>query len=177
MKLRILPIALTVIITASVLFGGWFLYRHMAIQNPLQQVVTKYPGVSSAQIAIKQDEVVLKLVLQPDADLRGLVQQVKKEGQPIIGSRQLKLDIQDRSSAELDKWWAQAMFPIAEAMENKKYTQIPATLESLEQKGSKVQAETEMDDQNVYIRLKEGQASKYIILPREPETMGVWPNA
>ncbi|MDP4096609.1 hypothetical protein OIN60_07485 [Paenibacillus sp. P96] len=177
MKLRVLPIALTAIITASVLFGGWFLYRHMAIQNPLQQVVTKYPGVSSAQINIKQDEVILKLVLKPDADLRGLVQQVKKEGQSIIGSRQLKLDIQDRSSAELDAWWSQAMFPIAEAMENKKYTQIPATLETLEQKNAKVQAQTEMDDQNVYIRLKEGQASKFIILPREPETMGVWPNA
>lgn len=149
----------------------------MAIQNPLQQVVTKYPGVSSAQVAITQKEVVLKLVLQPDADLWGLMQQVRKEGGALIGGRQLKLHIQDRSSAELDKWWAQAMFPISEAMEHKKYTQIPATLKSLEQNHSKVQAETEMDDQNVYIKLKEGQASKFIILPREPEKMGVSPNA
>ena len=63
MKLRIVPIVLTVVISASVLFGGWFLYRQMALQNPLANVVSQYDGVKDSHIDIKQNTVTLNLDL------------------------------------------------------------------------------------------------------------------
>ncbi|MNN84691.1 hypothetical protein D3C81_2018840 [compost metagenome] len=62
-------------------------------------------------------------------------------------------------------------------MENKQYTQITAALKQMEQENSKLKATAEMDDKNVYITLTDGQYSKFVILPRTPERMGVWPNA
>ncbi|WP_018886200.1 hypothetical protein [Paenibacillus massiliensis] len=175
MKLRIVPIALAAVLSASVLFGGWFLYRQVAVHQPLQKIVTQYPGVTSAQVDINQSEVTLKLDLEPDTDVRGLVQAVKEDGSSVLGSKRLKLDIKDHSDQELDKLWSQAMFPIAEAMDSKRYTDIPATINGLQQ--GEIKADTNMDDANVYIRLQNGEASKYIILPRESQKIGVWPNA
>jgi uncharacterized protein YueI len=69
------------------------------------------------------------------------------------------------------------MFPVAEAMENKKYTQISSTVEQMKKKKTGIKADTDMDSNNVYIRLSEGNATKFIVLPRQSQQMGVWPNA
>ncbi|MNP76568.1 hypothetical protein D3C76_1738270 [compost metagenome] len=68
------------------------------------------------------------------------------------------------------------MFPVAEAMENRRYTQI---VEKLHELGlhTNVQVTTEMDETNVYVGLTDGEGSKFIILPREAPTLGVWSNA
>lgn len=177
MKLRAVPIVVAAALAAMLLFGGWFINRQLTVQSPLEQLVTQYPGVTSAQIDIKQNQVLLKLDLKPQTDVAGLVSKVNKEGQSMIGSRTLKLDIADHSNESLNKWWSDAMFPVAEAMESKKYTEIPTTVNHMKKISSQVEADTDMDSNNVYIYLSEGKATKYIILPRVAQGMGVWPNA
>lgn len=65
------------------------------------------------------------------------------------------------------------MFSVAEAMDNKKYTEIPAKLEQMA-KDSGIKTQTEMDTDNVYISLSDGDSSKFIVLPRNPAKIGVW---
>lgn len=177
LKLRAVPIVVAAVLAALLLFGGWFIYRQVTMQSPLEKIVSQYPGVTSAQIDIKPDQVVLNLDLKPQADIAGLVNVVKQKGQPIIGSRTVKLEIADHSNPALNQWWSEAMFPVAEAMENKKYTQITSTVELMKKKKSGIEADTDMDSSNVYIRLSEGKATKFIVLPRQSQQMGVWPNA
>jgi len=175
LKLKVLPIALTVVISAVVLFGGWFAYRQVAVHNPIEKMVTQYDGVKDAQITINRNDVLLKLDLQPDVDLGKLVQYIHKEGQTLIGSRSIKLDVVDRSNETLDNWWGEALFTVAQAMENKQYAEITPTLSKMATGGIKVNAA--MDDKNVYVSLRDGNASKFVILPRVPGQIGVWPNA
>lgn len=176
MKFRIIPIVLTAVITGSLLFGGWFVYKQVSLQNPLQKIVTEYEGVNSAQLDITRNEVVVKLDIKPGTRLPGLVQQIMTEGKSIVGKRTLKLDVKDHPTANINDFWDKAMFPVAEAMENKRYTQIVEKLKEMEQ-NSTVKVTTEMDDKNVYISLTDGEASKFIILPRDPGVLGVWSNA
>ncbi|WP_379129305.1 hypothetical protein [Paenibacillus sp. sgz500958] len=177
MKLRLVPVLLTSLLSAALLFGGWFLYRQYAIQEPLQKIVDSYEGVNDSQITINRNQVALKLDLEPGTKLRELVQFITTEGKSAIGSRSLALDIEQHSNAVLDELWDKAMFSVAEAMESRKYTLIPATLNELKSEYEGVTATTEMDETNVYVSLTNGKESKYIILPRQPETMGVWNNA
>lgn len=177
MKLRIVPIVLSVLVSASVLFGGWFLYRQMALQSPLNSVVSQYEGVKSAQINIKQDTVTLKLDLKPETDLRGLVSHINKEGKDVIGKRQLKIEVADHSSAALNQWWDSAMLSVAEAMDNRKYTDIQSSLEQLAKNSPNLKARAQIDEQNVYVSLSDGKAGKFIILPRQPGKMEVWNHA
>ncbi|MNU08713.1 hypothetical protein D3C72_2548810 [compost metagenome] len=62
-------------------------------------------------------------------------------------------------------------------MESGKYTLIPETLNDLSKEFTGVQATTEIDDNNVYVSLSDGKESKFIILPRQAEKLGVWNNA
>lgn len=177
MKLRLMPVLLTAVISATVLFGGWFMYREFAVQEPLEKIVSSYEGVKASQISINRNEVDLKLELQPGTKLRELVQYIHTEGKSIIGSRAVNLTVEDHSNQTLDEYWNKALFSVAEAMESRKYTLIPDTLNDLSEQYANVTATTEIDDNNVYVSLTNGNGSKFIILPREPETMGVWNNA
>ncbi|EHB64451.1 MULTISPECIES: hypothetical protein [Paenibacillus] len=177
MKLRIVPIMLTVVISALVLFGGWFLYQRFAVQSPLADVVSQYEGVKSSHIDIKQDAVSLKLDLAPDTNLQGLVQHIKREGKSVIGSRELKIQVEDHSSEALDEWWEKAMLSVAEAMDNKQYTNIQKSLDRLAAGTPNLSAKATIDDNNVYISLSDGKSGKFIILPRQPGTMEVWSHA
>ncbi|UNK20560.1 hypothetical protein MNQ98_11325 [Paenibacillus sp. N3/727] len=177
MKLRIVPVVLTVVISASVLFGGWFLYRQMALQNPLANVVSQYDGVISSQIDIKQDTVTLKLDLEPETNLRGLVEHINKEGKSVVGKRTLKLEVEDHSSEQLNQWWDEAMLSVAEAMDNKQYTDIQSSLDELAKNSPTLKANAQIDDQNVYVSLSDGKSGKFIILPRQPGKMEVWNHA
>ena len=177
MKLRLVPVLLTSLLSVALLFGGWFLYRQFAIQEPLQKIVDSYEGVNKSQITINRDEVTLKLDLEPGTKLRELVQYISKEGKSIIGSRSITLNVEQHSSKELDEIWDKAMFSVAEAMESRKYTIIPAKLDQLKDQYKGITATTEIDDNNVYVSLTNGKESKFIILPRQPEFMGVFNNA
>ncbi|WP_342561776.1 hypothetical protein NST84_19250 [Paenibacillus sp. FSL R7-0345] len=180
MKIRLVPVLLTSLLSAALLFGGWYGYRQFAVQEPLQKIVSSYEGVNESHISIKRNEVTLKLNLEPGTKLRELVQFVNTEGKSAIGSRTLRLDVDQNSSELLDDYWDKAMFSVAEAMESRKYTLIPAKLDGLRTQSEEfknVTATTEIDDNNVYVSLSDGKQSKFIILPRVPGTMGVWNNA
>lgn len=180
MKLRLVPVLLTSLLSAALLFGGWYSYRQFAVQEPLQKIVSSYEGVNDSHITINRNEVTLKLDLAPGTKLRELVQYVNTEGSSAIDGRTLKLDVNQHSSALLDEYWDKAMFSVAEAMESRKYTLIPAKLDGLIAEYSQykdVTATTEIDDSNVYVSLSNGKESKFIILPRVPGAIGVWNNA
>ncbi|MBO2943140.1 hypothetical protein JJQ72_03975 [Paenibacillus sp. F411] len=177
MKLRIFPILLSVVVSASVLFGGWFLYRHYALQNPIAQVLSQYEGVNDSQIDIKRNTVTLKLDLQPETDLRDLVSQIQKEGKSVIDQRELMIEVADHSSEVLNEWWDSAMLSVAQAMDNRQYTDIQTALNQLADQRPNLKAVAQIDDQNVYVSLSDGTSGKFIILPRHPGTMEVWNHA
>lgn len=180
MKLRLMPVLLTSMISATLLFGGFYAYRQFAVHEPLHKIVSAYEGVNDSHISINRNQVTLKLDLQPGTKLKELVQYVNTEGRTVIDGRTLKLDVNQHSSDLLDGYWDKAMFSVAEAMESKKYTLIPTKLDGLKHQYSEyknVTATTEIDEKNVYVSLSNGKESKFIILPRAAATMGVWNNA
>ncbi|RCX23308.1 hypothetical protein DFP94_101905 [Fontibacillus phaseoli] len=177
MKLRVGPIVASVAVSALLLFGGWFAYKQWAVESPFEHKVNQMEGVKSVQTDITQKQAIVKLDLEPGTDFGSLVRQIETDGSKWIGSRELKLVVEDHASQELNEMWKEALFPIAQAMENKEYTGITDTLDKLSQNDSGLSAKAEMDERNVYITLTDGKASKFVILPRVPQSMGVWPNA
>lgn len=175
MKLRPIPIVVSLLVTATLLFGGWFVYRQVAMFKPIEKLVSTYEGVNNVQIDINPNEVTLNLDLEPQTNVRGLVELIHTDGSKYVKGKKLKLDVKNHSTDELDEFWSNALFTVAEAMETRQYTQIPEELQKMSD-GS-IQVDYDMDDQNVYVSLSDGEASKFIILPRQSATMGVWPSA
>lgn len=180
LKLRPLPLIISIVASSVLLFGGWFVYNSMALNNPLATIVNEINGVNSAETQVLRNEVIVELTLDKEASLREVIHELKAEGSSIVGQRELRVSVVDHASPELESWWSSVLFDIAEAMEHKQYSQIPTTLEA--HKGNLtghltgLQFTTEMDETYVYIKLVHGEHSKFIMLPRTPNMMGVWSN-
>ena len=175
MKLRLLPVVLSVLVSASLLFGGYFAYQSYAMENPLQKVVAGIPGVELGSIKFSGNEAELEVKVTPGTSLREVYQRIQKEGAATLGSKELKLKVINTSSERLEKWWSSALFEVAQAMETRQYAQIPTTLQKRAADDG-IQAATEMDEKFVYITITDGKDSKYVMLPRTPAKLGVWPN-
>ena len=177
MKIKVAPLVLTVALSVGLLFGGWAAYRHYAVEQPLDRIAAAAPGVQSADAAMANGQVVMRLQLESDADLAGIYKQIKQDGAGQIGGKPIKLDVQSQSSEKLEQAWRYSLFDIAEAMETRRYSGIRDAMGKLGAQFPGVTAETDMDEDNVYIRLQDGQAAKFIVLPRQAATLEVWPNA
>ncbi|MBP1155309.1 MULTISPECIES: hypothetical protein [unclassified Paenibacillus] len=176
MKLRLLPVVLSVLVSASLLFGGYFAYQSYAMESPLEKVVSAIPGVELEAIKLSGSEAELELKVAPGTSLREVYRNIQNEGRSTLGSRELKLKVVNEPSERLEQWWSSALFEVAQAMETKQYAQIPKTLEERSAKSEGVKAASEMDDKFVYITITDGNNSKYVILPRTPAKLGVWTN-
>ncbi|MCZ8512989.1 hypothetical protein O9H85_11265 [Paenibacillus filicis] len=177
MKLRLIPVVVSVLISGTVLFGGYFAYQSYAMESPLQKTVSSIPGVHLVSLNLNTTDAVMELKLDPGVSLREAYAKISKDGAGALGTRTLKLKVDNASSPKLDQWWSSALFEVAQAMETKQYSQIPKTLEARSAAaGDGLKVTTEMDDRYVYITMIDGDASKYVMLPRTPAKMGVWPN-
>ncbi|MBP1907243.1 hypothetical protein J2Z32_003918 [Paenibacillus turicensis] len=177
MKLRIIPILATIVLSVCILFGGWYAYRIYAVNQPFNKIITQHEGVKDATFTVDRSDVNVQLDLQSGANLADIVKQIEQQGKDIIGNRKLNIDIKNHSSKSLDQLWEKTLFTVAQAMENKQYTEITAAMKQLEKGNQNVKADAQIDDTNIYISLIEGQHSKFVILPRIPQKIGVWSNA
>jgi hypothetical protein len=176
MKLRFLPILLSVAISATLLFGGWFAYQSVAMESPLSSIASNTPGVKLVNTHISSEAVLMELKLEPGTSLREVYNRIQTEGSTLIGKKELKLKVLNDSTPKMDQWWSSALFDVAQAMETKQYTQIPKTLQARTLDSDGLKVATEMDDKYVYIALTDGGNSKYLMLPRTSARMGVWTN-
>mgnify|MGYP001172736597 CR=1 FL=1 len=172
MKLRLAPILISIAVTALVLFGGWFVYNSVAMKDPLVQLAEQFSGVENVSVRIQEQAVNIQLTLTPEADISNIASTLRRESANIIGNRELNLDIIDRSNQELDEWWSKVLFDVAEAMEARRYGEIPLILDEHKHEGMHV--DTSIDDTYVYVQITQEENVKFVLLKRMPAVMGVW---
>lgn len=172
MKIRLLPVFVSLTITSIVLFGGWFAYRSIALEQPLSTIVHPLPGVVDSNMEVDQYEVSIDLVLSSEANILEIMNRIREDGSQFIEDRTLSVNlISEKSSADLDEWWSQQLFDVAEAMELRHYSQIPEVLKARIEQLPGLEVFTSMDEDNVYVKLVYGDANKFVILPRIPVTL------
>lgn len=175
MRLRLLPILLTAAVSSFVLFGGWFLYHAVAKEGPLLETISAVEGVQEPLVHIGRDQVEITLYLTQDAHLAKVYTAVRQAAEEAAGGRKVKIDMAGEPDEELESLWASLLFDIAQAMDTMQYTDIPKRLqEAVQDSGGSLQAGAEMDEDHVYITLQNESSTKYIVLPRRPQTLGVW---
>lgn len=172
MKLRLAPILLSVAVTSLVLFGGWFVYNSLAMKDPVIQAIEQFPGVEEASVDIQRDQVNVELTLTKEADLAAIVAGLRRDAAGVIGGRELQLHLHDQSNEGLNAWWSQRLFEIAEAMESRRYGDIPRILE--DHKLADMNITASIDEDYVYVKLVQGDYVKFILLDRMPPMLGVW---
>jgi len=175
-RLRLIPILITIAVSSTVLFGGWFVYRSVAMEDPLIEQVEAIDGVAEATVDIGRNHVDLYVQLTQDASLAAVYPEIE-DAASMLNGRDVRIQLSEEADKELDAWWSKALFDVAQAMDTMQYSVIPKRLEELaREQGGNLHIVSEIDDKNVYITLQNEQSIKYIVLPRRPVIMGVWPN-
>lgn len=87
MKLRLLPLLVSVTISATLLFGGWFAYQSFAMENPLSAIVSSTPGVEHVQTRISSEAALIELKLASGTSLREVYNRIQNEGSGLIGKK------------------------------------------------------------------------------------------
>lgn len=176
-KPRVLPLAIALTATAVLLFGGFALYKQLAVAAPLAEKLEAMPGVMEAsKPEIRPKDMNVKLRLAPDASLRETYGKAAKEAVEAAGNRKVAIQVESDANDKLEQLWYGAMFEVAEAMETKSYSDIPEAMDRMAEKAEGITAVTEMDETNVYITIRSEQeeAAKYIVLPRIANQLEVW---
>lgn len=174
MKLRPMPILISVTVTALICFGGWFIYNSVAMKDPILKVAQDIPGVEDVKVDVADQVVKVDLHVNADANIGAAVGELRREAADVISGKKLQIEIEDQTNEQLDMWWSKVLFQVAEAMENRRYGEIPNILTS--QQTPDMTVETSMDDQFVYVKLTSGDDVKIELLERIPTMMGVWAN-
>jgi hypothetical protein len=173
MRLRLIPILITMSVTTTILFGSWFSFQHWGVSKPIESKVESLQGVEYLEYELKENEFILFIDVAPEVRLREINEVLEKKLYDILDGRNLAIRVNDNSSSQLDRWWGEHLFQVAEAMDLRKYASIPKDLKEISDDFNNAKAIVEIDEVNVYVQLYEGDHYKFIVLPRETR-MGVW---
>ncbi|MGN7468989.1 hypothetical protein [Brevibacillus sp. SAFN-007a] len=165
MQLKKSAIGLSLLATLALLFGGWFLYQKMEIEEPIRAEIGQMQSATLHDFHVSKDSIQIDLkVTHPEefpAEYRSLVSQAEK----IAGNKQVTIAVANQSETMTDIW-ERGQFVFTEAMELRQYSRIPSLVEEWKNTNQLDEATALMDDANVYVYLKKGTEDFFAILPR-----------
>lgn len=162
-RIRIVPIMMIFMVSLSVLFGGWELYRKFGLVGPLEQQLTADKNVTHVESVVNGQDREIKITLKPVADLQTTYEDLEKVVDQQLGSS-VKIDLVDtRSQALKDEY--RAIQPILYSGIAK--GDFEAMIQNAEKaaKASGTDATITMDEQNIYVNLEKQGHHLYEVLP------------
>ncbi|UFJ42736.1 hypothetical protein LOK74_09680 [Brevibacillus humidisoli] len=165
MKVRAVPILLSMLATITLLFGGWFLYQKMQVEEPLRSEIAEMKSAKLVGMQVSQEQLNVQLeVTDPESfpvEYRELTTEIKR----LAPGKAWTVEMTNQDP-ELTAIWATGIFDLTEAIELHQYSKIPSLLNDWKQTHQLDEAKARMDEQHVFIYLKRGNADFYKVVPR-----------
>lgn len=169
MQTRKLPVSilLSLLATLTLLFGGWFLYTKMQVEEPIRKQIGQMTSVKLADMQVGRDQLMIDLnVVKPDtfpAEYVALLQTIRD----IAPDKKVQIQLANQNPA-LKRIWSEGVFRFTEAVDLHEYSKIPALLGEWKKANQLDTATASMDDNYIYVFLKRGKAQYFTIIPRTP---------
>ncbi|MFD2371723.1 hypothetical protein ACFSO0_17510 [Brevibacillus sp. GCM10020057] len=168
MQLKKGAIGMSLVATLALLFGGWFLYQKIEIEEPIRTEIGQLQSASLTHLDVGKDKIEIDLkVTKPKAfpqDFRHLQETTAS----LSAGKQVEIRV-DNQSRSLKDVWNNGQFVFTEAIELHQYSRIPQLVEQWKAEHQLDDASALMDDTNIYVYLKKGSEDFYTIVPRSTE--------
>lgn len=165
MQLKLSTIGLSLLATLALLFGGWFLYQKIEIEEPIRTEIGQLQSATLAHLNVGKDRIEIDLkVTKPETfpqEYRELLDHTKG----MAGNKQVEINVDNQSQAMKDIWKS-GQFVFTEAMDLHQYSRIPQLVSEWKATNKLDEASALMDDENIYVYLKKGTEDFYAIVPR-----------
>ncbi|MGZ4112090.1 MAG: hypothetical protein ACXVP5_06575 [Tumebacillaceae bacterium] len=162
-RIRFVPIMLIFMVSLSVMFGGWELYRKFGLVGPLEQQLAADKNVTHVESVVNGQDREIKVTLKKVTDL----QTTYEDLETIIGAQmgsQVKIDLVDDHTQDLKNVY-RSIQPILYSGIAK--GDFEAMIQEAEKaaKASGSQGEITMDDHNIYVNVQKNGHTLYEVLP------------
>lgn len=171
MNIRPLPILISFLVTACLLFGGWYVYGEQFVKKPIRDEIGKMSGVSLHELKVGRQQVNMVISLNDPKKFQSNYQQIKRIAAEKAGNKKVVIDFKPAEN-EMQTIWEDIQLQIAEAIDLHQYSRIQQVFESL--KGKKVITDyvLRIDDEAIYIYMAKGDSPFYKVLTRTKEVNG-----
>jgi len=161
-------IGMSLVATLALLFGGWFLYQKIEIEEPIRAEIGQLQSASVTHLTVGKDKIEIDLkVTKPEAfpqEYRHLQELTAS----LSAGKQVEIQVENQAQ-NLKDIWANGQFVFTEAIELHQYSRIPQLVEQWKAEHQLDDASALMDDTNIYVYLKKGAEDFYTIVPRTVE--------
>jgi len=164
MKLRAMPVMLSLISTLALLFGGWYTYQHFYIKQPVQDYIASKNDLVLNDLRITQDQVIVDIDFKNPERFVSEYKELNQYLQEQMNGKEISIRL-PQYGEEMKKLWEKEYFGVAEAIQTKEYSKIPLMVEQMKEKEHLQQAMARMDEDFVYLYLKDDSDHIYAVLP------------
>ncbi|MCF8563797.1 hypothetical protein LLE49_03465 [Alicyclobacillus tolerans] len=166
-RVRLVPLIFVMLLTLSVLFGGWQAYYHFKLVGPLQTQLDSIQGVTTVDV-VAGNPGRIKVHLGPVKTLvnQDLQSTYLKIMSTVSGSfsGSDSVTLLDNRNQELQSAY-ENLFPIvAEGVSKGNYTEMISQVENQAAKQG-ITARITMDEHNIYIQFSKGSHYLYDVYP------------
>lgn len=170
-RIRILPTVSALILTFTVLFGGFQMYKNYELIRPLQAQLYKIQSVQSVHITTSGQMPTVNLQLGRVADLQTTYNIIVNAVTSTMGSP-ASIALKDHSSLFLRSTYETLKPTLFEGLAKGNYTSMIHSMESSSAKAG-IACRVTMDTQYVYVQMSKGGFFLYAIVPYTIKTAGV----
>ena len=165
MQLRKVPVIASLLVTMALLFGGWFLYQKVEVEEPIRTEISAMKSATLADLLMNKEQLLIKLtVTNPDKFPEEYMKLMNHISQDIT-NKKVAVELTNQDAA-LKQVWMDGTFALTEALELHQYSKVPKIVGDWKVKNHLDKASTAMDQDNIYVFLKRGSGEYYTIVPR-----------
>ncbi|WP_139489123.1 hypothetical protein [Brevibacillus dissolubilis] len=163
---RRVPILLSMVVTLSLLFGGWFLYQKVQVENPIETKIGQMTSAKLNEIKVDKTHINVKLTVTKPDEFPEEYNELQQEIAKMVPDKEVDIAVTNQDG-DLKDVWNNGLFAFTEAVELHQYSKIPAMLAEWKQVNKLDRAASHMDDENIYVFLQRGDQQFYTVIPRQ----------
>ncbi len=163
-QIRITTVAIALVVTLSILLGGYFLYDKYYLKKGLEERIGQVVVVEEIKIAKKEKPPTVYIRSSEINDLQSIYQEITEEVFQTLGS-DYRVVILDERTEQLSKSYEHLSFIIQEGIATGGFQEMSTRVQEYAM-AQDIQCHLTMDSFNLFLELKEDQGYLYEVIPR-----------
>ncbi len=166
---RVHIIIISVILGLLVFAGGQWLYEKYNYDEPLDKTLSSNKAVESYKLSGEDQPVTVELKLKNVENLGKTYGELDNSLREVLGGKEYKIKLVDNRNRQLENIYYHSQFAVYEAMARGNYREMEQYI-SRQAAAAGAQANVFMDQEAVYVQIKNGDYYLYEIIPvKSPE--------
>jgi hypothetical protein len=157
-------VMISLVVTLIVLFSGYQGFQYFKVKKPIQDVLQEQVDISIVDMKIEPGITEVQVHAKPNYNFINDFPVVPEQLNEKLGQDKWKITFTNTQTAKIKEAWREMVFGVVEGINTGKYTLVQSTVRQVTEKYH-LQYGLYLDDQYLYLSLRDGNKSWFQILP------------